>query len=461
MNNWLDKELSSCVFKDKRLGDRFKLLVQSLHGNHGKSIPQIFQEWGATKAVYRFLSNDRIEEHEILEGHFNQTQERIENCSGPILILHDTTEFSYNRKKPEEIGYTRKNNKLRSYDQLIPTKYKVCGILMHASLAITPEGIPLGLTSTRFWSRHVFKNTTQMKRYINPTRVPINEKESIKWIKNLEESNEKTRTDPSQIIHVGDRESDIYEYFSSCSDLGSYFLVRACVNRLANETTIVEELGREKKLYNHKISFQNAKGKKINAKLKIKVKTLKLHPPVDKKSNYSDLQVTVISAVETDNPIDREKIKWTLLTNLPVTNKKQAILALEWYKQRWRIEEYFKILKSGLRIEESKLRTADRLTKLISISCILAWRIQWLTMLNRSSNTLNPRLVFSSEEIKVMRLYFNSRPKYLHECTILLARLGGYLNRKNDPPPGNKIIWRGFNKLFELQQGFTLAQKCG
>ena len=134
---------------------------------------------------------------------------------------------------------------------------------------------------------------------------------------------------------------------------------------------------------------------------------------------------------------------------------------MEWYKQRWKIEDYFKILKSGLRIEESKLCTAKRISKLISISCILAWRIQWLTMLNRNNKYFSPTVAFSPEEIKIMKVYFKSCPKYLHEYISLLARLGGYLNRKNDPPPGNKIIWRGFNKLFELQQGFRLAQKCG
>ena len=154
MESWLDEELSSCGFKDKRLEKRFKTLVATFQGNHGKSIPQIFEEWSATKAVYRFLSNPRIEESEILEGHFHQTHERINANAGPVLVLHDTTEFSYKRKHPERIGYTGKSHYLKKRTGP-PGAYKVCGILLHRSLAVTSEGLPLGLTSARFWRRQV------------------------------------------------------------------------------------------------------------------------------------------------------------------------------------------------------------------------------------------------------------------------------------------------------------------
>jgi len=465
MTSWLDEELSGCVFKDKRLESRFKQIVKTLSKGNGKAIPDVCEQWSMAKATYRFLSNDRVEEREILAGHFNQTSNRIKASKGPVLILHDTTEFSYKRKTPDDIGYTHKMPHInKSARDRLGVEYKVCGILMHASLAISPEGLPLGLTSTKFWTRKEFKNTEQMKRKINPTRIPVADKESIKWIENLHASNDVSGTNPSRLIHIGDRESDIYEYISDCHESGAHYIVRACVNRLASESTIAEELARDQQhSYKHKIRFTNADGNIVTAALGIKVKTVILHPPFGKQRDYPDLKVTIVSALETGCPEGRPRIKWTFLTNLPVQTRTDTLSVLDWYKQRWKIEIYFKILKSGFKAEESKLRTANRLSRLISIYCILAWRIQWITMLNRESTKLSPQLAFDDMERRILEQYFKIQktPKTLQQYITYLAQLGGYLNRANDPPPGNTVIWRGLNKLSELRTGFELALIVG
>ena len=285
MEPWLEKELSTCRFKDKRLEKRFKDIVSTLASETGKTIPEVCEQWSTTKAMYRFLSNDRVDEDEILSGHFNQTSERIDATHGPILVLHDTTEFTYSRSTPEDIGYTRK---LPIGKKSSTTDYKACGILMHGSLAVTPEGLPLGLTASKFWTRKVFKETESLKRKINPTRIPIHEKESIKWIENLNTTHKLIQSDASKLVHIGDRENDIYEYFCRCFDLNTYFITRCCVNRLANETTLVEEVASQAHCYKHHIDFTNEFGKEIQANLEIKMKWLTLHPPKDKQNgNYS------------------------------------------------------------------------------------------------------------------------------------------------------------------------------
>jgi hypothetical protein len=215
MNTWLDDELSLCPFKDHRLKKRFASVIETLNNHNGQSIPQAFEAWSATKATYRFLSNERIEESEILQGHFSQTYKRIAAHTGPVLVLHDTTACTYHRKNPEAIGYTRKS-KLLKHRADMPSEYKVCGVLMHASLAVTSEGLPLGLAAVCFWSRKVFKNTCQLKRHIQPTRIPIEKKESIKWLKNLGSATKGAGINALQLIHISDRERDIYEYMSDC-----------------------------------------------------------------------------------------------------------------------------------------------------------------------------------------------------------------------------------------------------
>jgi len=184
-----------------------------------------------------------------------------------------------------------------------------------------------------------------------------------------------------------------------------------------------------------------------------------LHPPEYKSKYYDDLVVTVVSAVEEKKPTDRERIRWTLITNLPVSNKSQTLRVLEWYKQRWKIEIYFKVLKSGMKIESSKLRERKRLERWIAMCCIVAWRIQWMTMLARETESFPESRVFSATECLILERTGKINPSTRGIKTYLnaLAQLGGYLSRKNDLPPGIIVIWRGIRRLNELTQGYELA----
>jgi hypothetical protein len=127
---------------------RFRKLLGRIGSAMGGSIPLVCQDWANTKAAYRFFSNDRVSEEEILTGHFQSTRDRIAANGGPLLVLHDTTEFSFQREKPHAIGLTYRINSGRDKAGRLRS-HTVCGILMHSSLAVTMEGIPLGLASRR------------------------------------------------------------------------------------------------------------------------------------------------------------------------------------------------------------------------------------------------------------------------------------------------------------------------
>jgi hypothetical protein len=145
------------------------------------------------------------------------------------------------------------------------------------------------------------------------------------------------------------------------------------------------------------------------------------------------LTLTVIHAEERGTPKNRKKIDWRLITDLPVHSRKDAVEKLEWYALRWKIEMFHKILKSGCRAEESKLRTAQRLTNLLSVFCILSWRVFWMTMLNRSASDAPSDLALSEVEIALLDHLAKDRDqkplqrKTLSHYLIKLARLGGYL----------------------------------
>jgi hypothetical protein len=174
-----------------------------------------------------------VSEEEILAGHFQSTRERLLAENEPVVILHDTTEFSFKREDIDAIGRLNKGAAGKNY-QRHTNYYTSCGVLMHSSLAVTTEGLPLGLAAIKFWTRDKFKGTNSLKRRINPTRVPIEQKESIRWLENLRQSTA-LLNQPERCVHIGDRESDIYELFCAAKHAGTHFVVRSCVDRLAGE----------------------------------------------------------------------------------------------------------------------------------------------------------------------------------------------------------------------------------
>jgi hypothetical protein len=232
---WIDREIAGCRFADERPGRRLRGLLVRMAGAMGGSIPLACQDWAATKAAYRFFANDRVGEGEILGGHFRSTRDRADGVGGPVMVLHDTTEFSYRRRRPERVGQTCRVNSGKD-KQGRYRQHTVCGLLMHASLAVTTEGLPLGLAAVKFWTRKKFKGTAALKRKVNPTRVPIERKESVRWLDNMRQST-LLLGEPERCVHVGDRESDIYELFCLAREIGTHFPVRSCVDRLAEDGT--------------------------------------------------------------------------------------------------------------------------------------------------------------------------------------------------------------------------------
>ncbi|MCY4558681.1 MAG: transposase [Chloroflexi bacterium] len=192
---------------DGRLDRRLRQLVRQMDAGFWESIPLACQDWASTKAVYRFFSNERVDKEEILRGHFDATRHRFAASDGPILMLHDTTEFSWQRRRAEAVGFTTKVS--RGKDKFSRDRiYTVCGLMMHSSLVVTTDGLPLGMAVVKFWNRMKFKGTAALKRKVNPTRVPIEGKESMRRLANLRQSTE-LLGEAARCVHICDREGDI------------------------------------------------------------------------------------------------------------------------------------------------------------------------------------------------------------------------------------------------------------
>lgn len=211
-------------------------------------------------------------------------------------------------------------------------------------------------------------------------------------------------------------------------------------NRLAGDSshTVSVEMEEAKVRGRYRVEARDANGNIELVDLDVKYAKVHVLPPIGKQKEYPPLDLTLIHATERKTPKNRERIEWKLITNLPVRSRQEAIEKMQWYELRWKIEVFHKILKSGCRAEDSKLRTAERLVNLIAVFCIVSWRIFWMTMLNRADPDASPSLALTPTEIALLDKLVQDKTKptskSLAHYINKIARLGGYLDRVECTP---------------------------
>jgi hypothetical protein len=304
MDVWVEQELDGCAFPDQRLKARLGKLLGDLGRRIGGTVPAACQDWAATTAAHRFFDNPRVDEGVILAGHFAATTARFAATAGTDLVLHDTTEFSFTRDTPDGVGQL-------SLVKGRHVTHTVCGLLMHSSLVVTTAGLPLGLAAVKFWTRKKFKGTNALKRTVNPTRVPIEQKQSIRWLDNLKRATTQL-AEPARCVHVGDREADIFELFCAAHEARTHFLVRTCVDRLAGQgkTTVATQMAREPIRGSHDVEVRDDRGRVSTARVYLRFSRVTVQPPIGKQKRYPALSLTVIHAHERGAPEGRDPIRW-------------------------------------------------------------------------------------------------------------------------------------------------------
>jgi Transposase DNA-binding len=462
-SHWSQVEVDTSAFKDVGLGRRCAELLRRLSDRVEGTVPFACRDWANTKAANRFFANPKVEERDILSGHFEATKARCDGFEGPVLLIQDTTEFNYQRRSPQDVGFMKNVNSGRDKKGRL-RHHQVCGILIHSSLAVTHDGLPLGLAAVKLWGREKFRGVARLRREVNLTRIPIEAKESIRWLENLRQSIA-LLGQPQRCVRIGDRESDIYELYCLAMELGAHFVVRTVVDRLAGngDHTVAKEKRAVKSAGTHVIDVRNDSDEIERVTLDIRCKRIHVSPPIGKQKRYPSLDLTLIHASEIGAPVGRKPILWKLVTDTQVNSLEEAIEKIRWYAMRWKIEVFHKILKSGCRTEDAKLRTAERLANLVALFCIVSWRVMWTTMMARTAPDVTPTIALTTQEIAILDHVIGdsgnrgATPRTLQLYMTKLARLGGYLARISDPPPSNIVIWRGLRRLVGIQFGAEIA----
>jgi len=459
-SSWIRSEFDSLDLGDERLNRRFRLIITQLAKHCGKTIASSFDQWKAIKASYRFFDNPNVKEQRMLAPHIEQTIQRVK-AHGTVLLLQDSTYLDYNnRPKTKGLDLTFRS-KLSTQSE---------GLILHNTLAVTGDGMPLGLLDQRFIERKAFSGLTSVdRRKIRHWNRPVKEKESIRWI-NVMQKCHQMDFDGAQTVHVADRECDMYEFYRDAAALGEKVLIRAARNRAINKhrrredpsTMLFAHLKAKKAQGKVTINIQvNGKKKYRNAELSIVYVPITIPPPPNKTINKDGPNLPIvplyaIMAIERRPPKNQTAIFWVLLTNIQVQTLDQAIEKVRWYSKRWNIEVFHKILKSGCGVENAQLRHADRLKKYIVLKSIVAWRLFWFARSHEHHKDDYCTVALTDVEWSVLyrktmkTKQLPSLPPTIGEALVWIAKLGGYIGRTTDPPPGMISLWRGWQRLMDM-----------
>jgi len=434
-------EFTDAEFNDVRLTKRLGSIVADLAEHPGKSLPEALGEWSKVKAAYRFLDNEKVTVEAISEAERKATIDKIQDHS-TILAVQDTTSFNYTlHRDTEGLGPIGQAG--------------LSGIFQHSCLAVSTEGVPLGMLERSMWVR---PEETKNSKKTHKSR-PLEDKESVRWI-NM--TLEVAAAVPSSIrvVMVGDRESDIYDLFVLKDTHGCDFLVRAAWNRRLDKSSdhLWEAALKAPELGQTTIKIPRAdERKEREATLTLRSTTVTFRPPSHrKKENLPPITVNALLIQENDPPAGVKPVEWMLLTTLPVATLEDALSVMTWYTYRWRIERYHYTLKSGCQVEKLELETADRLMRALAVYSLVALRLLSLTYQARQTPDAVCTVALNESEWHALYAMTHktaqlpSNPPDLKTAVLWIAKLGGFLGRKGDGHPGVKVLWRGFRRLQDL-----------
>jgi hypothetical protein len=474
--SWAAEEFADVSLGDKRLDARLVKLCDSFSDAPESTINQACSDWAEAKAAYRFFQNENVEVGQILAAHSCKTARRAKKHK-MVLAIQDTSYFVYT-SHPRTEGLGKMSLKKGKNVEKIYSN----GLLVHTCLAVTTEGLPLGLLDQKIFSRKLRSESKRRDTSSKPhDHLPVEEKESYRWLEAL--ANTKEVMGDTEIITVCDREADLYDFFKLSQQIGSPVLVRANANRTINRNSRYAEKG-VVKLWEHMrqqpetgsyaidipMSSKSKHSKEREARtatVTVRFGSFCFNPPRNNikhdKERLPDIEMNAVYVLEQDPPDGVEPIEWMLLTNLPVRSFEEAYEKVLWYRLRWRIEMYFKVLKSGFRVEACRLGHAERLARYLTVMSIVAWRLFMITLIARTDPASPCSTLLADQEWKVLFLKANKnkplpkKPPPLGDVVIWIAKLGGYLARRSDGQPGTTTLWRGWKRLADLTNGWNLA----
>jgi len=404
----------------------------------------------------RFLANPRVTVERLIEGWGEQTAAAAQGRH--VLAIQDTSEFNFSttparRRGLGEIG-----------------KGVGRGALAHMMLAIdAQDGGCLGLVAGRVWTRRGRVTVLHGKR-------PLSEKESERWVSSAEAA-KAVLAGAAMVTVIADRESDIYAQWAQVPAPNFHLLTRVQGDRRLHEAGMLYAFGAALPGAGTRLLELRARpGRpKRKARVTLRFGQVALRRPDNPGVHNLPDSVTLsyVEVVEQRPPKGSEPLHWRLLTTHPVGDGESAWQIVDWYAQRWMIEQLFRVMKQqGLKVEDSQLDTADRLLKLIAIAAKAATLTLQLVQARDGNDRRPAALAFGPDEIGALEavndrvegptaLQKNPHPTHsLAWAAWIIARLGGWDGYRSSRPPGPITFKNGIEYFHAIATGWSLKNVC-
>ena len=462
----LSVEFMGCEFGDDRLTKRVLKIADALGRKPNVSIPTAMDSSKAEiQGCYRFFDNEKVTPDKILEPHLRATYQRI-NQLDFVLLAQDTTEIDLTRPEQQVEGAGAMDSEARR------------GVFYHPMVAFDESSVPLGIVGEKSWTRETISKASKTEKQSKRRKTPITEKESYRWIEGLQWAKMAAAACPeTTCVCVSDSESDIYDLFAAAlaSDQPNlHLLVRAGQNRnTSDQQDWAEQVRKTAKIADQSVEIR-ARTAKIGegksarsrsregrtAQLEIRKATIEICRPVHGDTSLpATLTLGVVLCEEVNPPEGEDAISWMLVTTLPIETQEDVQRVISSYCIRWQIECFFKIIKSGCRIEHRRFEHVDRVLNCLAFYSVVAWRLMYLCHLGRQCPEIDCEVIFEPSEWRsVYAVLRKEAPASgcpsLNDVIRAIANLGGFIDRKGNEP-GTQTLWIGLQRCYDLSNAWN------
>jgi len=454
-------------YGDLRVDNLVKKFYQSILEKCSICIRAIAGSRKNEVAFHRLIKNSKFNKDKILEEAVCHSQGIAKNIDH-ILCIQDTTELMFDTE----------NTRVR--EGLGPLTVSYCkGFFLHPGLLVDASNYAiLGVSDIIHWVR---KEKTKRvpedkKRDMSYKKLPIEKKESYRWLK-LAENTKLRFSHVKRITIIADRESDIYEEWDRIPNKQVQLITRASRDRnLSDGTSLYAKLDERQPSFNYSINLSEITGKreKRNANISVSYTSVKILRPQNYKNrspNESILLNAILVKETTETVLEKDRIVWRLLTTHTLNEVNEVRQIITWYTKRWLIEQLFRTLKTqGINIESSQLEKAESLLKLSIAALITAVKTMQLVQARNGLNNRELDDVFTKEDEKILEKLNvklegkTEKQKNPHKKSSLawggwiIARLGGWMGYRCERPPGPITMKRGLDFFQKIKFGWMLEE---
>jgi transposase-like protein/DDE family transposase len=448
-------EMAGVDLGDRRRDERALEIADRLAASPEASLPVAMRDEAMREALYRHLSSEGVNFDAILKGHFARTASRVASSKSFVYALHDTTACTFSgESRREGVGVVNGEKQ---------------GFFAHPTLLVSSDGhrTPLGLLGCELWTREGAQD--------------LDECESARWSRGVDRACD-LAGGVRKLVHVADRESDMYELLAGMLAKKQRFILRAKQNRVVElegegRTYLFDAARETRQSYALEVPVSTRGGKRSGAlrrvhpdraarmaNLTFAARTVSLRRPgKPTHSGMPDrLEVNVVHVFEVGKPVGEKPIEWLLLTSEPIETREQIATVIEGYRTRWTIEEYFKALKTGCAFEKRQLESFRTLSNLLAYSLVIAYAILLLRALSRTGATVPADALLSPDELLCLGLMTTgkkTRLKTAREVLEAIAKLGAHI--KNNGDPGWRVLSRGWQRLLDFEAAYQAMKGAG